>query len=351
MKSIFPFLLGLLSMSLLLSCSEKKQRVAEGSPYLLSGTLWQDSATVDSLVTLIIDRHEVSVTAEGDTLPAYEEQTLPVVGGRFSYQGKSPVDADELYLYDQHGHSVRLYGTSGANLEVEVLKDGSIRQSSADTSSLMRALLLRDSIPAMKDSLRVRQILGGLPASAKPEWLMTSINAMLNQMSQEVSKATRLPRTELQLKDTTYALQANRQEYLMLLFWSDDVPASKDSLQLFTSIAKDYGLYSYANSFPKNHSKTRRPKARRIELMSVCLSASDSTVWNSAVQSLPGKHVLLQGGYAHPLATVCQVHQLPSVVIVDRFSNFQVKDVWGDKLYEWLDHAPFNSDINKLLKK
>jgi len=350
MKSIFPFLCGLLTSLVLVSCSETKKRVAVGVPYTLTGTLWQDSTTIDSLVTLIVDRHEFSFSVEGDSIPVYEELTLPVVDGHFMYKGKSPIDADELYLYDQHGHVARLYGTSGAKLEVEVLKDGSVRQSSADTTDLMRALMLRDSIPVMKDSLKVRRLLGGIPESAKPDWLKLSINTILNQMSNKVGKSTRLPRVDLQLNDTVYPLLANRPEYLMLYFWSEAVPSSVDSLQLFNSIARDYGLYSYASSFAKDKSKTRRAKAHRIEMISVCMSASDSASWLSAVEPLPGKHTILQGGYAHPLATVCQIHQLPEIVIVDRFGNYQASQVWGKELYKWLDRSPFNSEVNKQLK-
>ncbi len=349
MKSILLFLSGLLTSLFLLSCSETNRRVAEGVPYTLTGTLWQDSATIDSLVTLIVDRHEFSFSAEGDSLPVFEELTLPVVGGHFSYKGKSPVDVDELYLYDQYGHVVRLYGTSGANLEVEVLKDGSIRQSPVDTTDVLRTVMLRDSIPLMNDSLRVRRILGGLPESAKPDWLMSSINTILDQLSTHVSKSTRLPRITLQLTDTVYPLLSNRQEYLLLYFWSEDVASSVDSLQTFTSIARDYGLYSFANTFVKEKSKTRRAKARRVELLSVCMQASDSASWQAKIQDIPGKHTLLKGGYAHPLATVCQIHRLPCLILVDRFGNYQTKDVWGMELYKWLDKAPLNSDINKKL--
>jgi len=350
MKSIFPSISVLLAFFVLISCSETKLRVAEGLPYTLSGVLWQDSTTTDSLVTLIVDRHEISFSAEGDSVPVYEELQLPVVNGLFSYKGMSPIDADELYLYDQHGHVARLYGTSGAELKVEVLKDGTVRQSMNDTTDLMRALVLRDSIPLLKDSLRIRRILGGLPESAKPEWLMNSINTMLDQMSHQVGKSTRLPRVDLQLSDTIYSLLSNRQEYLMLYFWAEDVPSSVDSLHLFSAIARDYGLYSFADSFAKEKSKTRREKAHRIELISVCMQASDSTSWKKIIKNLPGKHTILQGGYAHPLATVCRIHQLPSLVIVDRFGNYQVRDVWNKELYKWLDRAPFNSDINKKLK-
>lgn len=349
MKRIFPFCVSLLSAFVLLSCSESNQRVTEGSPYFLSGTLWQDSTTVDSLVTLIVDRHEFSFSAEGDSMPIYEELVLPVVGGHFSYQGKTPVDADELYLYDQHGHVARLYGTSGAQLDIKILQNGSIKLSPSDSTDLMRVLEIRDSIPLLMDSLRVRRILGGMPESAKPAWLLSSINTLLDQMSKGIGKSTRLPRINLQLTDTIYPLLSTRPEYLLLYFWSEDVASSKDSLQLFKSIAKDYGLYDYANTFAKDKSTTRRPKARRIELVSVCMSAKDSLSWQSEVKALPGRHTLLKGGYAHPLATVCQIHQLPNIIFVDRFGNYQVSNVWGTELYKWLDKAPLNSDINKKL--
>ena len=362
MKCISVLFFGLSVLCLTGSCSGSKHRVAEGAPYTLTGTLWQDSATVDTIVTLVIDRHETVFLPDGDSLPAVSEVVLPVADGHFSFKGTSPIDADELYLYDQHGHVAYLYGTSGARLEVEVLQDGSVRQSQSSSGSsaarqsssepdkaLLRVLSLRDSIPLINDSLRVRRILGGMPEAAKPAWLMSSINLMLDRMSRGLSKSTRLPRAEVQTPDTLYPILGNRVESLLLFFWSPDVPASRDSLEVFSRIARDYGLYNFAGSFPKDKSSSRRPKAHRIVLMSLCLQSDTAACPD--LSDLPGLHAVLPGGYAHPLSVACQVHHLPSVVLVDRFGNYQVHDVWGTDLYNWLDKTPLNSDINKLLKK
>lgn len=351
MKDSILFWVGVFGLFVLNSCSEPVRRVAQGTPYTLSGTLWQDSARVDSTVSLIIDRHEVSFSLDGDSIPSYEVLELPVVEGRFFYQGKAPVDADELYLYDQHGNVARMYGTSGAALSVEVLQDGTIRQGAVDTTELLKVILLRDSIVAINDSIKVRRLLGGFSDASKPEWLLRSINLLLDQKSRRLGKSVRMPRMDLPLEEGAYSLLGNRQETLLMLFWSKDWAASEDSLKMFDAIARDYGLYQYADSFEKDKSKSRRPKAHRIELLSICLQTSDSAAWKSSIQDVPGKHVWLQGGWAHPLVTACCVRNLPAVVVVDRYGNYQSDNVWGEALYRCLDKAPYNSEVNKRLLK
>lgn len=351
MKSILSFLAVCVCMVTLGSCSGSQRKVVEGSPYTLTGTLWQDSTTVDSVVTLIIDRHELSFTLDDDSIPVYQEIEIPVVDGHFSYKGNAPVDVDELYLYDQHNHVVRFYAASGADLEVNVLQDGTIEQRGVDTTNLVAALILRDSIPYLSDSLYVRRILGRMPESAKPNWLIRSFDQMLDQKARVMGRNTRLPRVNLVTPDTIFPVLGSRIESLLLLFWSCENAASMDSLQNLKSIAQDYGLYQYAESFVSSKSTTRRIRAHRIQTLSVCMYAPDSVTWKSAIEGIPGHHAILPGGYAHPLATTCDVTQLPSVVLVDRFGNYQISNVWGNELYQWLDKTPLNSALNAKLKK
>ena len=327
-------------------------RVAKGVPYTLKGTLWQDSATVDSTVTLIIDRHEQTFTLQGDTLPAYEVLSLPVEEGQFSYVGHVPMDADELYLYDQHAHEVRLYGTSGAKLEVNIDRNGRVTASSqkTDTTDLLRVIMLRDSIVTIHDSLQVRRRLGGLPAEAKPLWLSQSIDALLDRQSQQLSRKTRLQKVRLVTADTVWTLPNSRPESLLLLFWSDQDSASIDSLQLFRAVARDYGLYDFASSFVKEKSATRSKKFHRIELFSLCVHATDSAAWRKTVKGLPGHHACLEGGLAHPLATELQVSELPAVVLLDRFGNYQIHNAWGTQLYQQLEKTPVNTDLVRKYK-
>lgn len=349
MKSIIPHFALVLCLLGLSSCSDSSLRVASGAPYTLSGVVADTLA--DSTITLIVDRHEMYRSVQGDTVPACEELVLPVADGHFSYQGHAPLDADELYLYDSRGRVARLYGLPGASLNVRIMADGTVLQDAVDTTDVLRALLLRDSIPAIHDSLRVRRTLGRLPDEAKPAWLMQSINLMLDQMSRGLGKTMRLPRVDVPVADSVYSILGNRPEFLLLLFWSSADSASVDSLHIFRDIARDYGLYDKAETFEREKSATRRPKAHRIELMSVCLDETDSAAWTLATKEIPGRHTVLKGGLAHPLAMTCQVAQVPWLVLVDRFGNYQVHNVWGDELYKWLDKAPLNSAINNRLKK
>lgn len=351
MKSILSFITGCLCLFTLGSCSDSQRNAADGAPYHLTGTLWQDSTTVDSIVTLIVDRHGLSFDAKGDSIPAFQQIELPVVDGHFVYKGNAPLDVDELYVYDQHGHLGHLYATSGADLEIRFYKDGTILHKGMDTTALIKAVLFRDSIPLIKDSLYVRRTLGSMPESAKPAWLLRSIDQMLDQKSLALNRNSRLPRVSIQTPDTIFPLLGSRTESLLLLFWAAEDAASVDSLQMFTSVASDYGLHRYAESFASNKSATRRPLARRIALCSVCLNTPDSATWRSAISGLPGMHTILPGGFAHPLAASCRVDRVPSLVLVDRFGNYQIANVWGNELYTWLDKAPLNSSLNSKLKK
>jgi len=349
MKIIRSFMLGILCPWVIASCSTPNLRVSEGQSYSISGSLWQDSLTVDSIVTLIIDRHESCCTPDGDTLAAWEQFDVPVVQGNFLFQGAAPLDADEIYIYDQQGFTCLCYGLSGQNISIERDREGNYTQSGADTTDLFRALLLRDSILAIKDSIKVRRLLGSLPETAKPEWLMQSVDYMLKTQSEMLGKSTRLPRVSVQMNDTVISLLENRQESLLLYFWSEEIPTSADSLTIFKAIERDFGLHTDAKSFEKEKSKTRRSKARRIGLLSFCLQSGDSATWQSTIKDIPGHHAILQGGLAHPLAQSCHIQSLPALLIVDRYGNYQMHDVWGNDLYKWLEKAPMNSDINKNL--
>lgn len=350
MKSILSFLVGCVCLVSLWSCSGSQRKVSQGSPYTVTGILWQDSTVIDSIVTLIIDRHELSFTKDGDSIPAFQVITLPVVNGGFSYKGHAPVDVDELYVYDQHNHVARLFATSGADLRVNILQDGTIELSGVDTTEIVSSLIFRDSIPLLSDSLYIRRALGRFSESAKPTWFVKSVDRILDQQYRNDGRDMRLPRVSLVTPDTIYPVLGNRTESLLMFFWSYDNAASIDSLKIFKEIAQDYGLYQYTDYFLKTKSPTRR-SARRIVLASVCLYTPDSLSWNSLIKDLPGHHSILSGGFAHPLAVKCNIQQLPAVVLVDRFGNYQVSNVWGKELYQWLDKTPLNSSLNAKLKK
>ncbi len=340
----------LCAVILLAACSDRGSRESEGEPYTLSGVLWQDSTAVDTLVSLAIDRHDECITGAGDTLPAIETLALPVVQGRFSYTGVAYNGADELFFDDGRGHVARLYGTPGAELSVEVLQSGEVSVVQRDTSELRRALVLRDSIPFL-DSLAVRRALGNLPESAKPGWLLDAIDLQLDQKSCAMGKGFRLPRTSVTLPDTTFYFRDSRRSSLLILFWADYDSASVDSLRILSRIARDFGLYRYADvkTFERETSPTRSQKIHMIELMSVCLHAADSASWQSEVKDLPGMHVWLHGAFSHPLLTACQVDSLPFLLLADRFGNYQADNVWGAELYKSLERTPLNTVLNRTL--
>ena len=350
MGKFIHYAICLCAVILLAACTDRASRESEEEPYTLSGVLWQDSTAVDTLVSLAIDRHDECITGAGDTLPAIETLALPVVQGRFSYTGVAYNGADELFFDDGRGHVARLYGTPGAELSVEVHQSGEVSVVQRDSSALRRALVLRDSIPFL-DSLAVRRALGNLPESAKPGWLLDAIDLQLDQMSCALGKGFRLPRTSVTLPDTTFYFRDSRRSSLLILFWADYDSASVDSLRILSRIARDFGLYRYADvkTFERETSPTRSQKIHMIELMSVCLHAADSASWQSEVKDLPGMHVWLQGAFSHPLLTACQVDSLPFLLLADRFGNYQADNVWGAELYKSLERTPLNTVLNRTL--
>lgn len=350
MKRLLPLLFFLVIVVSAVSCTDDHRRVSKGVPYTLTGTLWQDSTTIDSVVTLVVDRHEACFSVIGDTIPAFEILDIPVVQGRFSYEGYAPIDADELFISDQHGHVARMYGTSGADLSFEVLKTGEVQVSGLDSTDLCRALCLRDSIPFM-DSLDVRRALGKLPEQAKPAWLMDDIDLELAQKSKILDKRFRLPRTSVILADTLFNLLDSRPNAMVLMFWATYDSASVDSLAILKQVARDYGLYTTARAFETDKSPTRSKKAHRIELLSVCLNTDDSASWKTAIDGIPGQHTCLQGGFSHPLAAECHIQKLPFILVVDRFGNYMSHDKWGEDLYRILNRTPLNSELNNRISK
>ena len=367
----------------LVSCSDTGRRVAKGTPYVLTGELYQDSLRTDSCMVLLIDRHEECLTDDGDTLPAFEEIIIPVAGGKFMYQGEVPYDVDELTLVDQHNNAAHIFAASGLQVGVTFAEDGSVEFADTDTinhwlaaktreldgarpdeirkeldsicstqsDNIRSTLLLREMMPSTGDSIFLRRTLGKLTDEAKPEWLLNDINDRFDIVSQKLGKNYRLPKAEVLLPDTSYMLQGSRPESLVLLFWADYDSTSVDSLKIFSQIARDFGLYDNAKTFATEKSPTRSKNARRIELMSVCLHAQDSAAWLAVVKDIPGKHAWIREGMAHQLPAGCRVSHLPSIYCFDRFGNYQCHDRWGTDIYEFLNRANINSQVSNKAKK
>lgn len=337
------------------------------SGFQLRGSLWQDEQHQDSSLVLFINRYE-----------SIERVEVPVVKGVFAYQDESGAPLTEITCVDQRQHTVYIYALPGADIELHLDSAGGVSWIETDSlnswlgwqhakvagmkyqervsyvdslcrthrDELRTALLLCDEMETLNDSIAVRRCLGSLQPEVKPAWLMKRFDEQFDLLSAQSSRVSRLPREVLPLlSDTVYGLLDTRQESLVLLFWADYDSASVDSLQLLRRIARDYGLYEFAEGFAKEKSPTRSEKAHKVELLSVCMHAADSAAWRRMVDSIPGKHTWLQGGFAHMLPIACQVKELPHLVQADRFGNVQSSNKWGKPLYEWLNRTPVNTAV------
>lgn len=367
----------------MLSCNDTDRHAADGKPYHLSGRIVGDSITTDSCLTLFVDRHSNYVTAGGDSVEAFEAVELPVVNGSFSYAGNVPVDVDELTLSGQGLGSISLFAESGSDIQIEVTGNRQASFSESDTlnhwislhrsqlldmdkdlkrrsidslcqvhrTEIRAALLLREMMTDVNDSIFMRRMLGKIDAAAKPGWLMQDINERFDIMSHKLDRNFRLPKLDIPTADSVFSLQASRSEALVLYFWADYDSASIDSMKVLREIARDYGLYEYANTYYKEKSAKKSRHPRRIEIMTVCLHASDSASWLSTLGKMPGRHAWLQGGFAHMLPTSCLVSELPVIYCFDRFSNYQNHGKWNKDLYSILDRANINSSVKESKSK
>jgi len=354
-KPLF-FFAAFLFFCCFVACSDKE----ESQTYHLSGTFGYDSTSVNDTVCVFVDDHF-----------GVECHMVPSVKGAFSFQGETS-SLDELTLSYNH-QTVHAYATPGSNISFQIDSlgtiswqtndsinawlqhhDGQLTQKSAEArrlyvdsicrlgkDQLRSALLLREQMQELNDSLFVRRCLGSLSEQAKPDWLVRILDDQFDRLSLQTVRARRLPREVLKMaNDSSYALLDSRQESLLIFFWADYDSASIDSLHLLSDIARDYGLYDFEENFANEKSETRSKNVHRIELMTVCIHHTDSGSWKKTIEGLPGKHAWIKGGFAHPLLANFNITSLPANLEADRFSNIQGQNRWTVKLRGWLENTP-----------
>ncbi|MDO4496721.1 MAG: hypothetical protein Q4B58_02635 [Bacteroidales bacterium] len=357
MRKPLYFLVALTMILCLVACGNKDAK----QNFRLSGSFAQDSLQTQDSVLLLIDNHE-----------NIERIMLPTEKGSFSYQGAVEALSELTLAYQKQ--ILHIYATPGAQISFQCDQKGKVEWAGTDSlniwlqehddkmkslgqterkhylDSMCRAekhevrgaLLLREQMKGINDSLFVRRCLGSIKVEAKPTWLVQAIDEELARYSGSAVRNRRLPREVLKLStDTTYALLESRQESLLIFFWAGYNQASVDSLKMLTQIAQNYGLYDYEDEFVEKNSKDKTDKKpHRLELMTVCLYAADSASWHQKVDGLPGKHAWVQGGFAHPLLSSFNISSLPNNLQADRFGNLQSSGIWGSQLTHWLDNTP-----------
>ncbi len=198
----------------------------------------------------------------------------------------------------------------------------------AGNSSLRTTLLLRDHMCDVADSIFVRRLLGGLPAEAKPEWLIRSIDNMFDTFffSFDKTRSRRMAASSFVLNDTTtFCMSDSRSDYLLVYFWSDFSQESVDSLLMLDKLIKK----DFAD--------------RRLQVLTCCLHAADSAAWKHQVEKVDGQHVWLHASFGDPRIAAWDVHSVPAFMLLDMYNNLQQRNQWGRELRRSLDRVPEKS--------
>lgn len=353
-KSIFTYSVlpwVLLQLCIFVACNGGKGTEEQERTYLVTGSIEADSTMVLDSLMLFADNHS---SLHVDTLRLDEDN-------HFTSQMRTP-GFDELYLCSPSGELCRFYATEGMEVAFSVKSgdqgwESTFVQSPADTlngwlqqmglqldaataeirrhaimdsliasrdTTLRVTLLLRDHLSQFVDSVYVRRLLGSMVPSAKPEWLIKSIDLLLDQKSASKYPSRRIPAALFDVCNDSvpFSLGASRTDYLLVYLWSDYSEASVDSLKVLSKLVKE----KYAE--------------KRLLMMTCCLHATDSAWWKSQIEGIEGRHTWVKGGFGDTRIHDWGIRQTPSLLLLDMYNNQQQRDVWGDKLYKALDRLP-----------
>lgn len=365
MKTFKAILYIIITLLVVASCSKSNSREESGDVYTISGSISQDSATADADLRLFVDKHSHLV-----------EEVLPVLKGRFAYKGTTS-GTDELFLIDTKGHIVNFFATAGSQIDLTIDNDGHAIFGGSDSTNLIYsqlvaefedcseaerrayldsvcqkynnsiapALLIRDRMQLLNDSVHLRQCLGRIASDVKPAWLVNSLEQRFDNPGIQLKKNSRLfplPKFRTNIDTVFINFNETRLNSLYVYFWADYSQESVDSLSMLVPLAKYYGLHDYLDEYVKRES-IRRPK--RVDMLTVCLHAADSAAWLKAIDGLPGSHVLLQSGFSNSTLKSWKITKVPYNMIIDRFSNIQDSYLWGQDLRDAFDRTPSNFSV------
>lgn len=360
------FLLFLIASWHLVACSSGST-VADGIEYNVEVSFDADSIIATQNLYLFIDNHR---NISKDTLRINKSLVA-------RYSGIT-AGTDELFLLWENGNEIcHFYATAGANVVINIsskedalvidytspsdtlntwlqqlhiaenivmAKEELTKQTQHTLDSLKECgetglrttLLLREYMPYLGDSIYVRRFMGGITESGKPDWLMKSIDMLYPKLRSSTDYG-RLTAAQFQMNDTIITINtSSRSDYMLLYFWGDYSDASVDSLKaLSRRINRDYA-------------------DKRLLFLTFCVSAPDSTWWNSKIRYLPiGHHALISGGLADPRISEWAINQAPYNIITDMFTNIQNRDIWDEDLQKALNRIPKRTNFSqpKLISK
>lgn len=339
-----------LILSAVSACKKSEHNEEEGGTYLVSGCVVCDSTmSLDSLL-LYVDNHN---SLRIDTI-------VPDDTFRFTRQYHTK-GLDELVLCCDSGELCRFYAAEGmvvhflldvSKSEVRAIFEADendtinawLQQMSKNfaswsefqrkdqldaliadrDTSIRTTLLLRDHVMEFNDSVYVRRFLGGQAASAKPQWLIQSIEHLLDEKSFTKNRTRRLPAASFEMKDDSvlFNMAESRSDYLLIYLWADYSKASIDSLKVLSKLIGE------------------KYEDKRLKFMTCCLHTPDSAWWSQQVLKQPGMHTWVKGGMSDPRMKDWGIRQTPSVILLDMYNNQQQRDVWGETLRKALDRLP-----------
>lgn len=348
--TILPFYFILLFLLASLSACSKEGQQTQERTYHVTGVLTADSTMVLDNLMLISDNHS-SMRIDTITLDAT---------GRFESQFRT-AGFDELFLCSDAGELCRFYATTGMEVELSLAhgeegltttftrtETDSINPwlqamdslfvtpherrrhaimdsivASAD-SSLRVTLLLRDHLMDFQDSLYVRRLLGGMSASLKPDWLVKSIDHLLNEKSASKNRTRRVTAASFEMKNDSvlFNMGDSRSDYLLVYLWADYSQESVDSLSMLAKLVKD----KYSD--------------KRLQLITCCLHTPDSVHWDSTLTKLEGRHTWVKAGFGDSRIHDWGIRSVPSLLLLDMYNNQQQRDTWGEPLRRALDRLP-----------
>jgi hypothetical protein len=267
-----------------------------------------DSAARSHVLYVAMDDHfdPHRDTLPGDLAQAWRVDSLrPDASGRYAWEGASR-DVAEVYLTTPSGDVCTLLAAAGedytwtynqsaitasdtlnawmqrtlADLQgrsKEACRQGLDSLCRAD-STLRAALLLRQLLPTVSDTLFLRRCLGHLPAAAKPAWLMYDIDRRMDERFQtEYSGILKRNYKFSDAQGERFNFSSLNRGNLLVYFWADYDAPSVAALRRLKS------------------------KDAKIKVMTFCLHAADSAAWRKSIASVEGRHVWLADGLNHPM--------------------------------------------------
>lgn len=343
------------ALLLLAACDRGQEGGGVGRPYTVSCTFQVDSTVVLDHLVLYTDHH---ASLHADSLELTPQHT-------FRHEGRT-VALDELYLCSDGGELCRFYATGGSDIRLHIggradslvvrfeptasdtlnpwldaqsqriaSMEAPARKAMIDSlchlpnaADMRPVLFLRDQIVELSDSVFVRRQLGAFADEAKPDWLLQSIDRILRGLTPP-RRSMRLAPCLVQVNDTTtFDFGTSRSDYLLVYLWADFSQASVDSLHSLARLVRDdYG-------------------AKRLQLVTLCVSAPDSAWYQRQLHDLPGLHAWLPAGLADERLHRWNITQVPTVIVCDMYNNQQLRNEWGQRLRTSLNRIPNRSGFS-----